>query len=469
MSHQHDSRFLKSSAAYFIGSFLSKLALFFMLPLYTGTIPVGDMGTYDAVTALAVLVSSVLFFDVGVGLLRFSASDSEQRDRVLASGLFLILCLSVGYLVIGSVLFFGLDLPMAPFALLYGLLNALFAASGMVARAYGKANLYALAGVASTLVQIALNLILIFSVGLGVESLYISYAAGAAIGVVMLLGGCPMPRFSMLDLSVVRRLIRFCLPLGASAASYWVLTSFGRVAVTLWVGEASGGAFAISLKFAQIIVFASLAFRLAWQELAFAQGGLPDGAGENGRYYSERVDLFLRIMLAVCLVLVPLARVALSLFPNFIGADYAAAKPLIPLALVGAALTVFCDFLEPMFGAFEQTGKLLLTTALGAVLNITLTLAFLTWGGAFGAHLALILAMLFTVILRLVLLRRAACLRVRLRYVALLPLTALVVLSYLCFSPLVNVFVLISADLFGASLLLPELRWAIKEIKKAKA
>ena len=54
-------RFWQTSLIYFLGSILSKLALFFMLPLYTAHIPLSDMGVYDATTAVAVLVSSFLF------------------------------------------------------------------------------------------------------------------------------------------------------------------------------------------------------------------------------------------------------------------------------------------------------------------------------------------------------------------------------------------------------------------------
>ncbi len=466
------ARFLKHSFAYFIGSFLSKLALFFMLPIYTARIPAGDMGVYEAVTAFAVLLSSVVFFDVGVGVLRFSSAgtDEKEKGKILSSGLFLIACFSFVYLVLGGVIFGVLCLPGFPLVLLYGLCNALLAALGLVARAAGCIRLYAASGVVSTLVQIVLNLALILGAGLGVESLYISYAAGAAVGVLLLLlGSKNVWRLGKPDPSSVRRILRFCLPLGISAASYWVLTSFGRVAVTLWVDEATGGAFGISLKFAQIVVFASFAFRLAWQELAFAKGEMPDAVGERGRYYSDRTDLFVRIVFAVCFLLIPLSRVALELFPGFIAADYAAAGDLIPVALVGAALTVFCDFLEPMFGAAAQTGKLFLTTALGALSNVILIWCLIPACGAFGGHLALIFAVTVTVSVRLLLLYRIVRLKLRVRYLLFLPLLAFALFVYLRLSVFVNLMLAIGADLLGAALLLPELRVALRQIKRAKA
>lgn len=459
------SRFLKSTTVYLIGGFLSKLALFLMLPVYTAKIPVADMGVYEAQTAFAVLLSSVLFLDLGVGVLRFSLA-KQEGERVIPTGLWLVFGLSLLYLGLCATVFWILALPDAPLVLLFGLANALFAVAGYLARARGRATLYALGGVVSTVVQIALNLILILGVGLGVRALYISYAVGALFGAALLLLGS-VKRFCLArpDPAVARRLLCFCLPLGVSAAAYWVLTSFGRVAVTLLVGEAAGGAFGISLKFAQIIVFASLAFRLAWQELTF-EGGDPDAVATAR---TRQLSLAVRIVFAVCLVLVPLARVALALFPRFIGGDYEAAGELIPLALVGAALTVLCDFLEPLFGAFEKTGRLLFTTALGAAVNVGLTLTLAPVLGAFGVHLALIAAMLVTLGVRLAFLRREVGLSLPWRALLLLPMWAFAVFAYLRFSALQNLFLLIFADLFGALLLLPEVKHAIRQLKKAKA
>ncbi len=471
MQSKSSGGFLKTSLVYFLGSFLSKLALFFMLPLYTARIPIAEMGVYDATTAVAVLISSVMFLDVGVGVMRFFAArtDEGEGERILHTGLCLLFLLSFVYLLFCAALFLLLDVRYAPLAVLYGLLNALFLAAGIIVRAQGHAAWYATAGVISTLLQIACNLVLILGCRLGIASLYVSYIVGALVGVLLLLCRCRVRgllRRGSVDRVLMRRLLRFCLPLGVSAAAYWVLTSLGRVAVTLFVDEAAGGAFAVSLKFAQIVIFASFCFRLAWQELAFQKGFDPNALAQSAAYYSARTDLFLRIIIALTLVLVPAARVALYLFPDFIASDYSEALKLIPVALVGASLTVFFDFLEPMFGAAKRTGYLMLSTALGALLNIVLILCVIACGGgAFGVHLAFLVAIFVTLLLRVVLLRRIVGLRLRLHYVAFLPLLAVAVLVYLHFSVTVNLFAFIAADLFGASLLFPALRQAIKRAK----
>ena len=462
--------FWRTSLVYFLGNFLSKLALFFMLPLYTARIPVGDMGVYDATTAIAVLVSSFVFLDVGVGIMRFylERGSSEERLAVLRCGLFLLAVLSALYLLLGSILCIAFAPAYAPLVVLYGLLNALFLACGMIVRAQGYAT-----GVISTLLQIACNLVLILCFARGFEALYISYAVGAGVGVILLLARCrinELLHLGSLDPVVLRRLLRFCLPLGVGSCAYWMLTSLGRVLVTLLVGETAGGVFAVSLKFAQIIVFASLCFRLAWQEIAFAKGDHRDAVmSEKGKYYSEKTDLFIRVTLAVCLLCIPAARVGLWLFPQFIADSYGEAKLLIPAALAGAALTVLCDFLEPMFGAAKRTGMLLLSVALGAILNVALTLLFIECGGgALGAHCAFCVAAFATVLLRLLLLRRILGLCLCPKHLVAVPLIAAVALAYHYLSPAWNIGVLLAAVVL-VLLMLPEARLLIKKMLPNKS
>ena len=166
---------------------------------------------------------------------------------------------------------------------------------------------------------------------------------------------------------------------------------------------------------------------------------------------------------------VPAARVGLWLFPGFIDASYGEARLLIPAALVGAALTVLCDFLEPMFGAAKKTGMLLLSTALGAMLNVALALLFIQCGGgALGAHVAFCIAAFGTVLLRVLLLRRIVGLCLRPFHIVAFPLAAATVFAYHYLSAAWNIGVLLAAVVL-VFLMLPEVRLLIKKMLPNKS
>ncbi len=468
-SRTAEPRFFKSSVIYFCGSLLSKLAMFFMLPLYTAHLPTGELGAFDAATAMAVLLSSVLFLDIGVGVMRFylSRTSEAQGEAVLSAGLFLTLASALLYLFVAVVLCVAFRITYAPLLVLYGLFHALFSAGGFFARAKGYVVLYAVAGLFSTLLQVVLNLLLILCLHLGIVSLYIAYAVGAGAGALLLFWRCRahrLLRFNKQVRDAARVLFRFCLPLGGSAAAFWLLNSANRVLVNYLLGNEAGGIYAVSLKFAQIVLFVAACFQFAWQELSFRRGYGKREPFNDRAYYTAKLDLFVRIALAATLCLIPAARVGLWLFPGFIAPAYGEAVAFIPIALCGAMLAVLAGLLEPIFGALQKTGLLLFTTAAGAISSLVVSVLLMKNGfGAWGAHFGFVLACSITVILRLFILYRLLHVTLRWRLVLVLPAVAFVVAVYHNTSPAVSVAVLCAMLPLSAVLLLPELQLLCKK------
>lgn len=457
-------RFWRSSLCYLLGSTLSKLAVFFMLPLYTAKIPSADMGTYDTAVAVAILVSSVLFLDIGVGLMRFmleERGEGEGSARVLASGLFLMLASGLLYGVGCAVVAFFLEIPYYPLIVLHGLCNAVMMALGYVARAQGHHAFFALSGAVSTLVQVVVNLVLILGFGVGYQSFYISFCTGAGVCILMLALRCRLSsacKWRLVSPAICRRLLAFCLPLGFNSAAFWLLNSLNRVLVTACLGPEANGYYAISLKFTQILVFASTCFQYAWQEVSFARGFEDDA--ESCRYYSEKTDLFLRVFMVALLLILPAIRVGLWIFPNFIHASYAEAVRLLPLAFFGAFLSVLSSFLDPIFGAARKTGMILLSTLAGALVNVAVILLLFRLGfGVAAANLSFLCGWAVTVGIRLMVLYRGARLRLRFgHFLWFLPLAVLTALAFLQLSPVANVVVLLGMLPIAVAVLFPELR-----------
>ncbi len=464
-------RFWRSSFCYLFGSVLSKIAVFFMLPIYTARIPSEEMGLYDSTTALAILISSVLFLDVGVGLMRFSLSKESGNDsrKVLNSGLVLMIGSALLYIMLAALLFPLFEVAYYPLIVLYGLLNAVFMALGFVARAEGHHTLFALSGALSTFIQVGLNLLLILRFSFGYESLYISFCAGVGVAIIVISVRLRLLRsFKLSDISFpeIKRLFRFCLPLGIHSAAFWLLNSLNRVLVTGILGSEAGGYYAVALKFTQILVFVSTCFQFAWQEISFAKGFANNR--ESASYYTAKTDLFLRIFMAAFLMIIPGIRVGLWIFPGFIHASYSTAIALLPVAFFGAFLSVFSSFLDPIFGAAGKTGTILLSTLAGALANLgAILLLFKMNVGVIAANIAFLGGYAVTVAWRIFSLRRTAHLRINMFHMLwFLPAVAAVFAVYYFLSPVCNAVVFVPAGAVAFLLLFPELRLIFQ--KKAK-
>jgi len=455
-------RFFRSSFSYLFGNILSKIAVFFMLPLYTARIPSADMGYYDTATAVVILVASVLFLDVGIGLMRFmlGAKDERAREEILSSGLVIVLLSSLLYVAVALAVALLFEIPYYPLIVLYGLLNAVMTAFGYVARARGFVMFYALSGAVSTLLQVILNLVLILVFDWGYASLYVAFCCGALVSIVMLTVRCGVRSFFSLGSArreTVARLIRFSLPLGINSAAFWLLNSLNRVLVTVCLGAEQNGYYAIAMKFTQILIFFSTCFQFAWQEVSFAKGF--EKKEEDRCYYAEKTDLFLRIFMAALLLLIPGARVGLWLFPGFIHESYSAAIDLLPVALLGAFMSVLASFLDPIFSAARKNGMILLSTALGAAVNVSLVLLLFRLGtGVIAANIAFLAGYTVTVAVRIIGLRRTSGLTLPLcRYLWFLPAVAGVTAAFYLLKPALNIALIPVAALIAFLLLREEL------------
>ena len=301
-------------------------------------------------------------------------------------------------------------------------------------------------------------LLLVLGFDLGVKGLYLAYIAGALLGVLVVLG-TPRVRRGFVggkpDGKLLAAMLRFALPLGASAAAFIVLTSLSRVVAFYHFGSAVAGHLAVALKFSQILFLVSACFQLAWQELALA--GAVDT--ESNRCDSARTDLFLRAATAAFTVLLPLTALFLAIFPQFLGEEYAATQGLLPMALLATLAQVVATFFEPILARYGRSWQISLTTLAGALLNLLFVFLTLLLGGGVRLLLgAAAFSFLAVALLRVLLLCRAGALSlspIRMALLAL-PLAAVMLVYYLC-PPLFQAVALGIALLLGMALLLPEI------------
>ncbi len=468
---EREPRFLGTTLLYFGGTVLAKLAVFLLLPLYTAKISAAELGSMDVSLAVTVFAASVILLDMGVAILRFylQAEGERAQHTVLTTGLCLLGMLTACYLLLVFVASLLFEVRYFLLAALYGLFNALLLAAGHVARAVGARVRYVLSGLTAALLQVSLALVLVLLFDMGVHGLYIAYVAGALGGILVALSTPVLrraPRMARVDGRLLGMMLRFALPLGASAAAFLVLSSLSRIVTFYWLGSVAAGYLAVALKFSQIILLVSACFQLVWQEISLAKS-----LGEGDRtYYTVRTDLFLRVVLVLLMLLIPTTALFLTLFPRFLGAEYEAVRGLLPAAFLFSAALVAATFFEPIFEKYEKTGRLLLTTLAGALLNLLLTVLVLLFGGGTVWLLLAGAASFFAVLLlRILMLTAWGVLSpfFRRHLLLLLPLGAVVAVYYLL-APIWQAVALTLTAFLAMAVLLPEILLLITRLSNRK-
>lgn len=403
-------RFVKSSGIYFVGTVLTKLISFLLLPLYTSYISPGDYGTYDLHNAYVMFFCSVLYLDIWAGIMRFMYDyTGEDRKKPISSGIVIFTGSSVLYsvLLISMVSILKLNYPFLLF--LYGILMNMQTLVGYIARGYGKNILYTAAGLAGSVVTILFNILLLVYVRMDYSALFIASCIGFIVNIVIIVIGVREPHvFSVryFDKKVFKELFMFSLPLCLNSVAYWFLTSYNRVAVSETLGTEANGYYAIAGRFGSMITLFTTCFQMAWQELAYSKSAKEDNLGG---FYSVAINSYIKCMGTGLIILIP---VIFIVYPIMINESYSSGKELVPVYLLGTILSSISSFLGNTFSAIKKNNLLFWTMLIGSVINVASIHILLPLLGLHASNVALFLGFTGLCSIRMLLLKRQINLRI---------------------------------------------------------
>ena len=238
-------KFIKSSGIYFVGTVMTKLISFLLLPLYTSYISPNDYGIYDLHNAYIMFLCSVLFLDIWAGIMRFMFDyTQDERKKPISSGIAIFLISCTLYTIILIIAAPALHLKYIGWLFLYGILMNTQTLVGYIARGYGKNVLYTGAGLLGSIVTILFNILLLVHFHMDYSALFIASCIGYLANIICIVAGLREPGvFSLkhFDKKVFKELLRFSLPLCLNSVAYWFLTSYNRVVVADKLGDAANG------------------------------------------------------------------------------------------------------------------------------------------------------------------------------------------------------------------------------------
>lgn len=395
-------KLFKSSVVYFIGNVLSKIMVFFLVPLYTKHIPATSFGYFDAATAIVQFVQGFLFLDIGATILRFMLDQEVLKESAINVGLTIFAGSMFLYAVSGIFVGIFANIEYVWYLLIYGAIGIANIVSSSIARGNNYSKYYAFTGVVSTFINVILNIILILVAKMDYKALYIALIASQAVQFMML--ELKNKNFTTLhklyyNKVLLKTMFRYALPLSVNIVAYWGLTSLNKVIISSMLGTAANGYLAIANKFTSMVYLLSTCFQLAWQELAFSKKN--ELSEKTGDYYSHAFKLLLKISMTGLLLILPAIAILLAIFPSFIDQQYNAAVALIPIAMAGAIMSIASSFLGSIFGGIKKTNIIFVSTLCGALINVGVIFALIKLGvGVQSSNIAFLIGFAVTVLIR---------------------------------------------------------------------
>ena len=437
-------RFGVTVLVFLLGNVLSKLITFFLLPLYTANLSPAEYGNYDLIVTIVSFVSPLIFFQIWDGMYRFSfdKKKNEEKQAVISNafvvfglGTCLYLLISI---VFGLISVLGGFMSVSRFFLIIG--YAFFYSFSFIfcygSRVYLKNTLFAISGLANTATVMTLNLILILVCGWGVDALYLGAIAGFIVQILILeIPGGYLRKISLksTDKELIKKMIRFSIPLCLATASYWLLSGFTKICIVMYLGDEGNGYYAVANRFGSLITLVVTAFQYAWNEIAYIMSEEDD----RKEKYSLCINTIIKLLLCLsgCLILG-----IKIIFPYFIDPSYNAALDIIPATVIGVAFNSLAAFVATIFMSEKNTGFVMISTFIAAIVNIVGGLVVTKFFGLQGALISLGVSFLVLAALRIYQSRKMIGFKLDYKIIfALVSLAACVVVFFL-FN---NIFILI--------------------------
>lgn len=387
-------RFIETAGVYFIGSILSKLIAFILLPLYTSKLAPKQFGTYDLVVTVISFFVPVVFFQIWDGMFRFAFDEQKSNEKYsVISNSFSVCALGcVIYSMVFWTMFkaFHFEFPWLIF--LYGILFALQYQYTFIARAFLKNKLFVLSGLINSILSAIINIVLILKFNIGIESLYIAPILGCVAQILLIeIVLHPLKHFRLNDIKIYQmiEMLKFSVPLCVATVSYWLLSGYTKIAISQQLGTYENGLYAVANKFSSMISIVISVFQYAWNEMAYLM------AGDDNRIikYEKSIQYIFKVVILGTGVFMLFIKLV---FPYFVNTVYQDALMLVPLSLIGVAVNSFAGFIGTIFMTEKRTRYILWTTVIGAVINIVCVWILTPIWGIQGAIGALCLA--FTVL-----------------------------------------------------------------------
>lgn len=274
-------KLLKHSSIYSLGTLLSKIVSFIMLPVYTRCLTPSDYGTLELLTLTTSVISILVSLRLTSALPRFYYGAKTQKEKNSLVSTMLLFSLGLSALIVvllyeNRMLFSRLVFKDESHGIFfsYVFLSIVFEISTQINFTYlrvkEKPYLFAGASLLQLILGLSFNILFLVYFKMGVMGVLYSMVLSNGIICVLSQIYSFMDVGFHLNLGQLKTLLIFSLPLVPAAFAGFVLNMGDRFILSQYVSTAEIGYYSLGYKFGMLVgVFIGGPFLLAWEPKRF--------------------------------------------------------------------------------------------------------------------------------------------------------------------------------------------------------
>lgn len=418
-------RFLKTTAVYFFGNVLTKIISFLLLPIYTAALLPAELGSYDLVNSVVSLVIPIAFFQIWDAIFRFSFDSNQKSEKeiIVSNGKYVFNICLVFYTIIFFIYSYLFKLNNPLLVYIFSISVGYQFLFGYISRAFMKNVLFVSTGVINSIVNITLNIILIKVFNFGVESLFISQLVGNFLQCIIIFINTKSTNGNNIKKELIISMIKFSLPLSISTISYWLLSGFTQVYISMTLGVTYNGYLSISNRFSNLIVLGVGMIQYAWNETSYIAY-----SDENKTvFYEKALDYMttgIFFLISICLIVIKIV------FPILVNTNYEYASVIIPISLFGIAFNSCASFIGTIFLSYKNSTDVVKSTIISAITNIIMLFVLTKYLNLMGSVISLCISFIINYVLRISILSKKYAIKIKFENYKYLWITILTMIIY---------------------------------------
>lgn len=382
---------VKNTIIIFLGKVCTQLISFFLLPLYTGYLTTKQYGVVDLIQTYVRLLVPLLTIELEMGVFRFliDARGKEKDTKEVMSNNFTIL---FGSLLIFSVLyiivtcFWKIDYR---WLILFDVFICTITGNLLqVARGFGKTLDYSIACIITGAMTVVLNIVLIVFGGMRVEGMVISMAVANGLGALYLFIKLKMYKYfsrKLINSKLIKSMVKYSAPLVPNSLSWWIVSVSDRSIISVVLGAAANGIYAISNKFPTLLSSVFSIFNMSWCESAT----LHINSEDRDEFFSDICNTVVKLFTSLGAGMIACMP---FVFPILINSSYDEAFIYIPILALGVVFNVGVSLYSSIYIAKKMTKQVAATSVMGAVINIVVNVVLIKFIGLYAAALSTLIS-----------------------------------------------------------------------------
>lgn len=355
-----------------LGTFGSKLLVYFLMPFYTRYLTPEMYSTADLITQTAKLLIPLLSIGITETVFRFALDKAYDKKAVFSAGIYTLL---LG----GSLLFAVVPLlnmisyfdGYVYIIILYVFGANFHALATQYIRTKDHFKFYAVQGIINTGAVVACNILFLAAFNMGVTGYVLSVVIADffTLGIIFVKEKLHRDIVApgRISKNTVKDMLKYSIPLIPTTILWWITGVSDRFMVAMFSGDAENGIYSAAYKIPNLLVMLCTVFIQAWNFSSVKE----EDEVERSKFFSTVFKTFSALQFIGGGFIIILS----DLFTDIMFEEkYSDARICIPMLVIATIFSCMVSFLGSVYTVRKKSGQAMLTALGGAIVNAVLNI-----------------------------------------------------------------------------------------------